>query len=33
MYSEPGLEIPRWFYILEAFCYFFYRILDEMDGK
>lgn len=33
MYSEEGNEIPRWFYVLEAFCYLMYRLLDEMDGK
>lgn len=33
MKNEPGSPIPRWFYIIEAFCYFFYRMLDEMDGK
>lgn len=33
MKNEPGMAIPRWFYIIEAFCYFFYRMLDEMDGK
>lgn len=33
MKNEPGNPIPRWFYIIEAFCYFFYRMLDEMDGK
>lgn len=33
MYSEPGNPIPRWFYVVEAFSYFFYRMLDEMDGK
>lgn len=33
MKNEPGNPIPRWFFIIEAFCYFFYRMLDEMDGK
>lgn len=27
------MDIPRWFYLVEAFSYFFYRMLDEMDGK
>lgn len=33
MQDQPGKEIPRWFFILEAICYFCYRMLDEMDGK
>lgn len=33
MKNEPGKPIPRWFYLVEAFSYFFYRMLDEMDGK
>jgi ethanolaminephosphotransferase len=28
----PGV-LPSWFVFLEAFCYFVYRLLDEMDGK
>lgn len=31
--NTKGKEIPRWFFILEAICYFIYRMLDEMDGK
>lgn len=31
--NEPGLEIPRWLFSLEAFCYFMYRVFDELDGK
>lgn len=26
-------EIPSWFFILNAFCYFMYRMFDELDGK
>lgn len=29
-FDEPA---PRWFCFAEAFFYFMYRILDEMDGK
>lgn len=25
--------IPRWVFILQAVCYFGYRMFDEMDGK
>ena len=25
--------VPRWFCFLQAYCYFAYRMLDEMDGK
>ena len=25
--------IPNWFFFFEAFCYFMYRMFDEMDGK
>ena len=25
--------VPRWFCFLQAWCYFAYRMLDEMDGK
>ena len=25
--------VPRWFCFLQAYCYFGYRMLDEMDGK
>lgn len=25
--------MPNWLYGLAALCYFFYRMLDEMDGK
>lgn len=25
--------VASWWCILEAFCYFAYRLLDEMDGK
>ena len=25
--------IPNWFMFLQAWCYFTYRMLDEMDGK
>ena len=27
------MEIPRWAFFLQGFCYFMYRMLDEMDGK
>ena len=26
-------EVPRWFFFFQAWCYFAYRMLDEMDGK
>jgi len=26
-------KVPIWFQFSVAFSYFFYRILDEMDGK
>ena len=26
-------EVPNWFFFLQAWCYFAYRMLDEMDGK
>lgn len=25
--------IPQWFFFVQAWCYFAYRMLDEMDGK
>lgn len=25
--------VPNWFMFLQAWCYFVYRMLDEMDGK
>mmetsp|Transcript_9729 Transcript_9729/g.14817 ORF Transcript_9729/g.14817 Transcript_9729/m.14817 type:complete len:117 (+) Transcript_9729:194-544(+) len=31
--NEDGMEIPRWFFLFEAVCYFLYRMFDEMDGK
>ena len=35
MFNEgPETEnIPKWFFFVETFCYFAYRMLDEMDGK
>ena len=33
MKNDPGNEIPRWFFLFEAFCYFMYRVFDELDGK
>jgi len=33
MQNQKGYDIPRWFYLVEAFSYFLYRMLDEMDGK
>ena len=33
MRNEKDNEIPRWFFFFETFCYFMYRMLDEMDGK
>lgn len=33
LYNETDKEIQRWFYIVNSFCYFFYRMLSEMDGK
>lgn len=26
-------EVPNWFFFFQAWCYFAYRMLDEMDGK
>ena len=26
-------KVPIWFQFVVPLCYFFYRILDEMDGK
>ena len=26
-------EVPNWFCFLQAWCYFAYRMFDEMDGK
>ena len=26
-------HVPNWFFFLQAWCYFAYRMLDEMDGK
>ena len=33
--SGTGLfgEVPNWFFFFQAWCYFAYRMLDEMDGK
>ena len=31
--ENGDVPIPRWFFFLEAFCYFMYRMFDEMDGK
>lgn len=28
-----GNEIPSWFFIFNGFCYFMYRMFDELDGK
>ena len=25
--------VPNWFFFFQAWCYFAYRMLDEMDGK
>lgn len=37
MFSLYGYDllgpIPRWFCFFQAWCYFAYRMLDEMDGK
>jgi ethanolaminephosphotransferase len=32
LYND-GEEIPRWWFFLQGFSYFMYRMLDEMDGK
>ena len=26
-------EVPNWIFFFSAYCYFAYRMLDEMDGK
>lgn len=26
-------DVDRWFIFLEAWCYFMYRLVDEVDGK
>ena len=26
-------EVPQWWFFFQAWCYFAYRMLDEMDGK
>lgn len=26
-------DLPQWFVFMQAWCYFIYRLLDEMDGK
>lgn len=31
--DDPENPIPNWVFFLQAFCYFAYRMLDEMDGK
>mmetsp|Transcript_26257 Transcript_26257/g.18623 ORF Transcript_26257/g.18623 Transcript_26257/m.18623 type:complete len:201 (+) Transcript_26257:171-773(+) len=37
LYSCVGLqmvgEIPQWFFFLQFYCFFMYRLFDEMDGK
>ena len=30
--SNKG-ELPTWFILMSAACFFLYRLLDEMDGK
>ena len=32
-FENNGISIPNWFFFFEAFCFFMYRMLDEMDGK
>ena len=32
-FDDETENIPRWFFFLYAFCYFMYRMFDEMDGK
>jgi len=31
--NEDNNPIPKWFFIFYIFCYFMYRMLDELDGK
>ena len=31
--ENGDIPIPNWFFFLEAFCYWMYRMFDEMDGK
>jgi ethanolaminephosphotransferase len=26
-------DLPRWFFVLQTYCFLAYRMLDEMDGK
>mmetsp|Transcript_17387 Transcript_17387/g.21953 ORF Transcript_17387/g.21953 Transcript_17387/m.21953 type:complete len:101 (-) Transcript_17387:945-1247(-) len=37
LFSIAGMdllgEVPNWFFHLQAYCFFAYRMLDEMDGK
>ena len=31
--NEPEKPVPDWFFLMQAICYFLYRMFDEMDGK
>lgn len=31
--NQAANPVPKWFFFFQAFCYFMYRLLDEMDGK
>jgi len=31
--DEADNKTPKWCFGMQAFCYFMYRMLDEMDGK
>jgi len=31
--NEVNNPIPQWFFFFYPFCYFWYRMFDEMDGK
>ena len=31
--ENGNIPIPNWFFFFEAFCFFMYKMFDEMDGK
>ena len=33
LHNEPSNPIPQWFFVMQGFSYFIYRMFDEMDGK
>ena len=32
-FENDSVKIPHWFFFFYAFCYFMYRMFDELDGK